>query len=68
MPTQSTAREESGAATETPRPLMRGAWLSQKLIWRSRSCWSAVWNMHWVDMTRPARTSSAVRLDIRVTS
>lgn len=41
---------------------------SQKFSWRSRSCWRAVWNMHCVDMTRPDRISSEVRLDIRVTS
>src|SRR5690606_14522460 len=35
---------------------------------RSRSCCRAVWNMHCVDMTRPVRISSAVRLDMRVTS
>src|SRR5690349_15300726 len=74
LPTQSIARCvgpgscEPGAATETPSPSIFGAWDSQKFSWRSRSCWSAVWNMHCVDMTRPARISSAVRLDIRVTS
>ncbi len=68
LPTQSMTREPSGPATETPRPSILGACDSQKFAWMSRSCWSAVWNMHWVDMTRPDRISSAVRLDIRVTS
>lgn len=54
--------------TETPRPSIRGACDSQKFSWISRSCSRAVWNMHCVDMTRPDRISSAVRLDIRVTS
>ncbi|GAA3296460.1 hypothetical protein GCM10020295_26290 [Streptomyces cinereospinus] len=74
MPTQSIARcegpgsNEPGAATETPSPSILGAWDSQKFSCRSRSCCSAVWNMHCVDMTRPERISSAVRFDIRVTS
>ncbi|CAM5414924.1 hypothetical protein SGRI78S_03573 [Streptomyces griseus subsp. griseus] len=33
LPTQSTAREESGAATETPSPSIFGAWDSQKFSW-----------------------------------
>lgn len=58
----------SGDGTASEIPSMSGHSSSQKLIPRSRSCWSAAPNMHWLDMTLPVRISSPVLFDTTVTS
>ncbi|MNT73644.1 hypothetical protein D3C72_2123740 [compost metagenome] len=58
----------SGCGTAKPMPSTVGQSLAQWSSPRSRSTCSAVWNMHWLDMTLPWRMSSAVRLLYIVTS